>query len=67
MVWTVNTPEEMIEVCIYCSLPTAQLLTDYQATRWGVDAILTDVTKEWLDLRSKLRGKHDDVYFSALN
>ena len=37
MVWTVNTPEQMVE-----------------ATRWGVDAILTDVTKTWLDLRAAM-------------
>ena len=26
-----------------------------QAVRWEVDAILTDVTKTWLDLRTALR------------
>ena len=27
-----------------------------EAVRWGVDAILTDVTKTWIDLRAALRG-----------
>ena len=27
-----------------------------EAVRWGVDAILTDVTKTWLELRSALQG-----------
>lgn len=44
MVWTVNTPDEMVEAC-----------------RWGVDAILTDVTKEWLDLRTRLKEDFDGV------
>ena len=26
-----------------------------EAVRWGVDAILTDVTKTWIDLRAALR------------
>jgi hypothetical protein len=30
----------------------------YQAVRWGVDAILTDMTKTWLDLRAALDGTH---------
>jgi hypothetical protein len=29
---------------------------DPEATEWGVDAILTDVTKTWLDLRAALAG-----------
>ena len=28
-----------------------------QAVRWGVDVILTDVTKVWLDLRNALHGE----------
>ena len=28
-----------------------------QAVRWGVDVILTDVTKTWLDLRNALHGQ----------
>lgn len=30
--------------------------------RWGVDAILTDVTKTWLDLRVALNGTHGALY-----
>ena len=30
-----------------------------EAVRWEVDAILTDRTKTWLDLRSALQGKCD--------
>ncbi|KAH7105589.1 PLC-like phosphodiesterase [Auriculariales sp. MPI-PUGE-AT-0066] len=30
-----------------------------EATRWGVDAILTDVTKTWLDLRAALDKDYD--------
>jgi len=32
-----------------------------EAVRWGVDAILTDVTKTWHDLRAALRGDYDKV------
>ncbi|KAF8272083.1 PLC-like phosphodiesterase [Lactarius quietus] len=32
-----------------------------EAVRWGVDAILTDVTKTWLDLRAALDGDYDNV------
>jgi phosphatidylglycerol phospholipase C len=28
-----------------------------EAVRWGVDAILTDKTQTWLDLRKALQGK----------
>lgn len=28
-----------------------------EAVRWNVDAILTDVTKTWLELRSALQGE----------
>ncbi|EAU82804.2 glycerophosphodiesterase [Coprinopsis cinerea okayama7 len=42
MVWTVNTPEEMVEAC-----------------RWGVDVILTDFTKDWLELRERLRSDYE--------
>jgi phosphatidylglycerol phospholipase C len=56
MVWTVNEPVQMMEVSTSSSLWTwkAYLL---QATRWGVDAILTDFTKTWLDLRATLRSE----------
>ena len=30
-----------------------------EAVRWEVDAILTDVTKTWLDLRAALEGASD--------
>ena len=29
-----------------------------EATRWGVDVILTDKTKSWLDLRETLRSTY---------
>ncbi|KAI9513305.1 PLC-like phosphodiesterase [Russula earlei] len=32
-----------------------------EAVRWGVDAILTDVTSTWLDLRAALDGDYDKV------
>jgi len=32
-----------------------------EAVRWGVDAILTDVTKTWLDMRAALDGDYDKV------
>ncbi|KAI0268169.1 PLC-like phosphodiesterase [Gloeopeniophorella convolvens] len=32
-----------------------------EAVRWGVDAILTDVTKTWLQLRKALDGDYDKV------
>ncbi|OBZ70365.1 hypothetical protein A0H81_09643 [Grifola frondosa] len=32
-----------------------------EAVRWGVDVILTDVTKTWLDLRAALRADFDKV------
>lgn len=57
MVWTVNKPEHMMEVFI----PTLYLVEVlprefFQAVRWGVDCILTDVTRTWLDMRSALYG-----------
>ncbi|KIY66698.1 PLC-like phosphodiesterase [Cylindrobasidium torrendii FP15055 ss-10] len=42
LVWTVNSPEQMIE-----------------AARWGVNSILTDVTKVWLELRARLQEDFD--------
>jgi hypothetical protein len=36
-------------------------LTATQATTWGVDAILTDVTKTWLDLRAELAEDYTGV------
>lgn len=35
-----------------------------QAVRWGVDAILTDVTKTWLELRESLRGASPDLLYT---
>ncbi|KAI0787128.1 PLC-like phosphodiesterase [Irpex lacteus] len=32
-----------------------------EAVRWGVDAILTDVTKTWLDLRGALQVDYDKI------
>ncbi|TFY74128.1 hypothetical protein EWM64_g9884 [Hericium alpestre] len=32
-----------------------------EAVRWGVDAILTDVTKTWLDMRTALAADYDKV------
>ncbi|KAH9045314.1 PLC-like phosphodiesterase [Lactarius pseudohatsudake] len=32
-----------------------------EAVRWGVDVILTDVTKTWLELRAALDGDYDKV------
>lgn len=32
-----------------------------EAVRWGVSAIITDVTKTWLDLRSALQGDYEKV------
>ena len=32
-----------------------------EAVRWNVDAILTDVTKTWLDLRSALQVDYEKI------
>ncbi|KAI0774560.1 PLC-like phosphodiesterase [Fomes fomentarius] len=32
-----------------------------EAVRWGVDVILTDKTKDWLDLRETLRADYDRI------
>lgn len=32
-----------------------------EAVRWGVDTIITDVTKTWLDMRAALNGDYDKV------
>ncbi|KAI0722665.1 PLC-like phosphodiesterase [Earliella scabrosa] len=32
-----------------------------EAVRWGVDVILTDKTKDWLDLREALRSDYDRI------
>jgi len=32
-----------------------------EAVRWGVDAILTDVTKTWLDMRTALQSDYDKI------
>lgn len=36
-----------------------------EAVRWGVDAILTDVTKTWLDLRAALQGRLPILYSNS--
>ena len=57
MVWTVNKPEQMMEVWDLASF--RQLLLIYvQCYRWGVQAIITDTTQVWLDLRKELQGMH---------
>ncbi len=56
MAWTVNEPVQMIEVRMGLLSISALNLTREQATRWGVDVILTDNTKTWLDLRATLRS-----------
>ena len=67
MVWTVNEPGEMVEVGARVSsshaIGQAMLRADEraQAVRWGVDVILTDVTKTWLDLRNALHGERSRV------
>ena len=56
MVWTVNEPDHMMEVTPIFSPPFhTEADNEPQAVRWEVDAILTDVTKTWLDLRTALR------------
>ena len=37
-----------------------------EAVRWGVDAILTDVTKTWIDLRAALRCSSSFSHSSPL-
>jgi len=32
-----------------------------EAVRWGVTAIITDVTQTWLELRSKLEADYDGI------
>ena len=54
LVWTVNEPDHMMEVRILCYFVNATIDSRNQAVRWGVDAILTDVTKTWLDMRTAL-------------
>jgi glycerophosphoryl diester phosphodiesterase len=41
------------QVMVWTVNDPAQMM---EAVRWGVDAILTDVTKTWIDLRAALRG-----------
>ena len=59
MVWTVNDPYQMMEVSLFYTRVKRGLKERgrFQAVRWGVDAILTDVTKTWLELRAALDGK----------
>ena len=56
MVWTVNDPAQMMEVSHLTSGCASAPSHCSKATRWNVDAILTDTTKTWLDLRSALQG-----------
>lgn len=60
MVWTVNKPDHMMEVCRADRLECNAMVDVYlfhQAVRWEVNAIITDVTKTWLDLRTALQSK----------
>jgi hypothetical protein len=57
MVWTVNEPNQMMEVATSRLLFRTRVLTHLQAVRWGVNVILTDVTRTWLDLRTALHCK----------
>lgn len=62
MVWTVNNPEHMMEVSGHVSHFGLVGLTDLiKCVRWGVDVILTDVTKKWLNLREALTGMTHDA------
>jgi phosphatidylglycerol phospholipase C len=54
LVWTVNEPDHMMEVRILYYFVSAAIDSKNQAVRWGVDAILTDFTKTWLDMRTAL-------------
>jgi hypothetical protein len=63
MVWTVNDPAQMMEVgvvslqtCVDRSAEAWFFFFFLKAVRWGVDAILTDVTRTWLKLRAALDG-----------
>jgi hypothetical protein len=66
MVWTVNDPAQMMEVsqpaCTRASLGALRRVI-MQAARWGVDAILTDMTKTWLELRAALDGTWGSLVF----
>ncbi|KAJ8698661.1 hypothetical protein PTI98_005344 [Pleurotus ostreatus] len=61
MVWTVNEPHYMMEVRACCQY--RYKFSDYapQAVRWEVDAILTDTTKTWLDMRQALNVDYDKI------
>jgi hypothetical protein len=57
-VWTVNKPDWMLEVSHESMLQSRILTGPPQAVKWEVDAILTDRTQEWLDLRSALTDNY---------
>jgi len=46
------------QVMVWTVNDPAQMM---EAVRWGVDAILTDVTKTWIDLRAALRVDYDTI------
>jgi hypothetical protein len=60
MVWTVNPPDHMMEVRFFFvfSAPTRlpKTVSVPKAVRWEVDAILTDYTAVYLDLRHSLES-----------
>jgi hypothetical protein len=57
-VWTVNKPDWMLEASHESNLPSHILTAPPQAVKWEVDAVLTDRTQEWLDLRSALTDNY---------
>ncbi|THH18212.1 hypothetical protein EW146_g2729, partial [Bondarzewia mesenterica] len=62
MVWTVNEPAQMMEASTFVSFGQSKDSFGMgQAARWGVDAILTDVTKTWLNMRTELGIDYDKV------
>lgn len=54
--WTVNSKEEMMEVRSVSTLAPDWIAHELpmQCVRMGVQVILTDHTRRWLDLRSQL-------------
>lgn len=66
MVWTVNEPEQMMEVRYppsYRPIPVSSLIDIPQCIRWGVDVIITDVPATYLKLRSSVEC---ELYFLSL-
>jgi hypothetical protein len=51
-----ETPDQMMEVR-QSGLCHTLVLMPAQVVRWEADAIITDVTKVWLDLHRALTGK----------